>query len=488
MNEKTTAIRNADYIVAWDATLGSHVYLRHQDVVFRDDSFLALGGRFEGPVDQEIDGRNLMVMPGLLNIHSHPSSEPGNKGLLDDVGSPRLGQSNLYDIMKAFSIPSAFAPAARNVAIAEALRSGVTTFTDWSAATENWIEEFVATGIRPVFCPRFHSATWFTEDGHNIGYTWDEEKGRRDFARAREVVETALSHPSGTCWAMLGPSQIDTCSEGLLRDSHAYAREAGLPWQLHTAQSFVEFTEITRRTGLTPVAWLSSIGVLTEGSILGHGIFLNDHPKIHYPQADDFEVLKASGAAVAHCPVNFMRRGIALNTLARYMDSGITVGLGTDTYPHNMIDEMKAASLAGRILQCRYDAGSTRHAFTAATIGGARALLREDLGRIAVGAKADFSLVDLDNPYMQPLRDPLKNLITVASDRVVRDVYVNGRQVVAKGEVLTIDLPANLALLAEAQAQMMAAVPKKDWGGRTIDEISPLSFPLVESVGAAAAE
>jgi 5-methylthioadenosine/S-adenosylhomocysteine deaminase len=89
---------------------------------------------------------------------------------------------------------------------------------------------------------------------------------------------------------------------------------------------------------------------------------------------------------------------------------------------------------------------------------------------------------------MQPLRDPLKNLITVASDRVVRDVYVNGRQVVANGEVLTIDLPANLALLAEAQAQMMAAVPKKDWGGRTIDEISPLSFPLVESLGAATAE
>ena len=118
----------------------------------------------------------------------------------------------------------------------------------------------------------------------------------------------------------------------------------------------------------------------------------------------------------------------------------------------------------------------------------AKALLREDLGRIAVGAKADFSLVDLDNAYMQPLRDPLKNLITVASDRVVRDVYVNGRQVVANGEVLTIDLPANLALLAEAQAQMMAAVPKKDWGGRSLDEISPMSFPLVESVGAAAAE
>jgi len=482
MTDKTTVVRKADYIVAWDRGTGSHAYLQGQDVVFRGDSFLAVGGRHEGPFDRELDGRGLMVMPGLINIHSHPASEPGNKGLLDDVGSPRLGQSNLYDIMKAFAIAPAYAPAARNVAIAEALKSGVTTFTDWSAPTETWIEDLLATGIRPVFCPRFHSATWFTEDGHRVDYRWDEAGGVAQFARAREVIEAARTHPSGRCWAMLGPSQIDTCSEALLRESHAYALEAGLPWQLHTAQSFVEFTEMTRRSGMTPVAWLDSIEVLTAGSILGHGILLNDHPRIHFPQADDFALLKASGAAVAHCPVNFMRRGIALNTLARYMDNGITVGLGTDTYPHNMIDEMRAASLAGRVLQCRFDAGSTRHAFTAATLGGAKALRREDIGRIAVGAKADFSLVELDNAYMQPLHDPLKNLITVASDRVIRDVYVDGRQVVDAGEVTTVDVAANLALLSAAQAEMIAAVPAKDWGGRSLEEISPMSFPLLPSL------
>ena len=485
MQSATTVIRNADFIVAWNQQAGSHVYLRDQDVAFAGTSFLSVGGRFEGEADREIDGRSLMVMPGLINIHTHPNSEPGNKGLLDDVGSPRLGQSNLYDIMKAFSIDSRFAPAARNVAIAEALKSGVTTFADWSAPTENWIEELVATGIRPVFTPRFHSATWFTEDGHKVDYSWDEAKGKRDFARAVEIIEQALAHPSGRCWGMIGPSQIDTCSEGLLRDSHALARERGLPWQLHTAQSFVEFAEMTRRTGTTPVSWLHDIGVLTEGSILGHGILLNDHPKIHYPQADDFEILKASGAAVAHCPVNFMRRGIALNTLARYMDNGITVGLGTDTYPHNMLDEMRAASLAGRVLTCRFDSGSTRHAFIAATTGGARALNRDDLGRIAVGAKADFVLVDLDNAYMRPVRDPLKNLVTVASDRAVRDVYVDGHQVVDGGEVTTIDLEASLDRLAQAQREMIAAVPQKDWGGRSIDEITPLCFPQVETLAPA---
>ncbi len=483
MGSETTVIRKADYIVAWSETEQSHVYLRGQDVVFRGNSFLSVGGHYDGPADREIAGERLMIMPGLLNIHTHPGSEPGNKGLLDDVGSRRMGQSNLYDIMKAFSIDAAFAPAARNVAIAESLKSGVTTFVDWGSPTDNWIEELVATGVRPIFCPRFHSATWYTEDGHKVDYRWDEEKGRQDFKAAVAVIDRALAHPSGRCGAMVGPSQIDTCSAGLLRDSHAYARQAGLPWQLHTAQSYVEFAEITRRYGMTPIAWLDSIGVLTEGATLGHGIFLNDHPRIHYPQADDFALLKDSGAAVAHCPVNFMRRGIALNTLARYMDNGITVGIGTDTYPHNMLDEMRAASLAGRILQGRFDAGSTQHAFTAATIGGANILQRPDLGRIAVGAKADFSLVDLDNPYMRPVRDPLKNLISVASDRAIRDVYVDGEEVVRNGEVLNIDLDASLTALAEAQAAMMAAVPKKDWGGRTVEEISPLCFPEVAQLG-----
>src|SRR3546814_11817960 len=105
---------------------------------------------------------------------------------------------------------------------------------------------------------------------------------------------------------------------------------------------------MTRRHGMTPVEWLDDLGVLADGTIVSHGIFLNDHPWLHWPQADDFGRLVRSGAGVAHCPNVFWRRGIALNHVGRYMSAGIPLGLGTDTFPHNFLPEMEIATVAGR--------------------------------------------------------------------------------------------------------------------------------------------
>jgi cytosine/adenosine deaminase-related metal-dependent hydrolase len=174
----------------------------------------------------------------------------------------------------------------------------------------------------------------------------------------------------------------------------------------------------------------------------------------------------------------FCRRGIALHTIGRYVRAGITVGLGTDTFPHNFIDEMRTACYSARVLSGDFAAASTAEAFNAATIGGATVLKRADLGRIATGCKADFSLVQLDHPYMQPLREPLRSLIYSASDRAIRDVYVDGVQVVDHGEVLNIDVEAALAGLCQAQQQTMASVHERDWAGRSIEQMSPMVFPL----------
>ncbi|WP_234840409.1 hypothetical protein [Sinorhizobium meliloti] len=97
----------------------------------------------------------------------------------------------------------------------------------------------------------------------------------------------------------------------------------------------MEFQETVRRYGETPIGWLAKTGALGEDTVIGHGIFLNDHPFLHYPHADDFSLLRDSGAQVAHCRVVFARRGIAMNTLDRYRKAGIRCGIGTDTFPHN---------------------------------------------------------------------------------------------------------------------------------------------------------
>ena len=110
--------------------------------------------------------------------------------------------------------------------------------------------------------------------------------------------------------------------------------------------------------------------------------------------------------------------GMVMNSIGRYMDAGITVGIGTDTFPHNMLDEMRLVCYLARAITMNYKMGTTRHAFEAATIGGAKMLRRPDLGRLAPGCKADFSLVDMSHPYMQPAHEPVRSLIYSAGDRV----------------------------------------------------------------------
>jgi cytosine/adenosine deaminase-related metal-dependent hydrolase len=470
---QTTVIRNADWVIAHDGA--SHAYAGG-DVAWKGDRLIHVGGRFDGAADAEIDGRGRMVMPGLVNIHSHPSSEAMNKGFLDELGSPALYNSSLYEYMPLFRPDEEGRPFCVQVALSELLQSGVTTLVDLSVAWDGWLDTLAASGLRAVAAPMHRSARWFTDDGHVVAYEWDAPAGRRAMDEALAVIDAAQAHPSGRLSGMLAPSQIDTCDADLIRDNFAAARERGLTMQIHAAQSVVEFHEITRRHGRTPLQWLDDLGVLAEGTIVGHGIFLNDHPSAVWPQADDFALLKGSGAAVAHCPVVFQRRGIALNTLGRYLRAGVPVGIGTDTYPHNMLEELRQALINSRLTARDVFDLRTSDAFDAATTGGAAILGRDDIGRLAPGAKADLVLVDVAHPAMRPLRDPLRSLIYVAAERAVRDVWVDGRQVVADGVALAFDMGAALDGLQAAQERAQAAFRQLDPKGRTHDEASPLTY------------
>ena len=481
----TTVIRGADWVIGWDPKGGSdgtggHTYFKGADVVFTGDTLMHVGAGWDGAADVTVDGSGRMVMPGLVNIHTHPSSEPGNKGLNEELGSPRLGQSSLYEYMPVFRMLPEGAAHATRYAIWEMLRSGVTTYCDLSGARENWVDEVVATGIRGVLCPMYRSAVWTTKDGHSVVYDWDEAMGERGLESAIAIVEEAERHPSGRMSGMMGPSQIDTCTPALIQASKQEADRRGITMHIHAAQSVVEFNEMTRRHGMTPIEWLDDLGVLSQGSIIAHGIFLNDHPWLHWPQANDFERLVASGASVAHCPNVFWRRGIALNHLGRYVSAGIPLGLGTDTFPHNFLHEIEIAMVAGRLMAGTYTQATTEQTFAAATYLGARAIGRDDIGRLAPGCKADLVLVDTDHPYMQPLRDPLRSLLYSAGDRAVRDVYVAGERLVAGGEVGTVDIEATSAKLNEFQRITTSSVRQRDWAARDIDRLTPMSIPVTE--------
>ncbi len=472
----TTLIRNAEMVVAWDSSAGTHAYMPDADVAFTDGRLTFVGRGYEGTADTIIPGAGRMVMPGLVNIHCHPSSEPLNKGLIDEIGSPGLYNSSLYEYMPIFRADAEAVPHCVRVALSELLLSGVTTLADLSMAHPGWLDLLGESGMRVCVAPMFRSARWFTRNGHVVEYEWDEAAGEKAMAEALSLIERAEQHESGRLFGMVVPAQIDTCAPQLLRESHQEATRRGLTWQIHAAQSVVEFHEITRRHGMTPIGWLDSMGLLSERSIIGHGIFLDDHPSTRWHTTTDLSRLAATGTTVAHCPTVFARRGITLKDFGRYRRAGVNMGIGTDTYPHNMLDEMRLVAYLARTQANDPRTLTATDLFEAATIGGARALGRDDIGRLAPGCRADLVLVDTTHPQMRPARDPMRSLIYAAGDRALTNVFVDGREVVRNGEVLTMDYRQAAEHLHEAQKRVLAKAPQQDWAHRPVDKVSPPTF------------
>ena len=296
-------------------------------------------------------------------------------------------------------------------------------------------------------------------------YAWDEAAGEKAMGEALSLIERAEQHPSGRCSAWLSRRRSTPAPRACCASSFSEAKARGVSWQIHAAQSVTEFHEITRRHGHTPIGWLDHLGLLSERSIIGHGIFLDDHPSTRWHTDTDVKRLAETGTTVAHCPTVFARRGITLRDFGRYRRAGVNMGIGTDTYPHNMLDEMRLVSYLARTQAGNPRTMNSTDLFEAATIGGARALGRDDIGRLAPGCRADIVLVDITHPMMRPAHDPVRSLIYAAGDRAVRSVYVDGEKVVEDGRVLTMDYPAAAAALHEAQKRVKATC--RTWTGTT---------------------
>jgi len=300
-------IRNAAWLVAWDEAAQSHCYHRDVDLAIEGETFAVVGpaALTDHSDAVEIDGRGFAILPGFVDIHAHPSSEPMLKGLTDEVGSHQLYMSSLYEYLPLFEADAEGRKAATEVALCELMQSGVTTVCDLSAARDDWLDTLGASGIRAYAMPMFRSGRWYTPNGYEVRYDWDEKAGRDGLDRSLRLIDRARQHPSGRLDGALYPAQVDTCTEELLRDSAAAARERRLPLQTHAAQSVVEFHEIMRRHGKTPIGWLRQIGVLGDNVIIGHAIFLDHHSWLHWPTRNDLIDLADTGTTVAHCPTVF---------------------------------------------------------------------------------------------------------------------------------------------------------------------------------------
>jgi len=473
-----TVIRGADWIVAWDSEKQQHCYIKDADLAFRDNTLVYIGPAYTGEADTVIDGHNRMVIPGLINIHSHLSGGNIDKGIFDEEGAKALYGHALYTHSPLLRTEDRDIPAAAVSSLSELMMSGVTTTVDISGAYPEWLDLMGESGMRVVLGAGFRQARWVNAGDRRVEYEWDEQAGWDGLERALEIAESAAAHPSGRLSGLIIPSQADTCTGQLIQAAYREAEQRDLPFQIHAAQSMVEFYEILRRHGTSPVQWLESLGVLSERTILGHCIYLDQHSWSPLRTADDLPLLARRGVTVAHCPTVFGRTGMTMESAGLYIRKGVHLGIGTDSFPYNMLEELRHAAVYSRIISRNVYDIRTEELFNAATIGGARALGRQDIGRLAPGARADFVVVDTSHPQMRPLHEPLRNLIYVAAERAVRDVYIDGRQVVKEGRVCSMDYPSAHAEEEGAQKRAVSRVPELDGRSRSIAEIAPLCFDV----------
>ena len=474
----TTVIRKAAWVIAWDEDKNTHIYLKDADLAFCGSRITFIGQDYSGPCDHEISGKGHMIMPGLINIHSHLSGASLDKGIFDEVGTAALWGNALYTYSQLLRADSRAIKPGAIIALSELMKSGVTTVVDNSGYYEEWIELLVDSGVRAVLAPGFRQARWINVADHRVDYEWDHQAGRQGFRQALETMDAVKKCGCDRLSGMIFPSQADTCEANLLIEAHAAAVDLGLPFQTHASQTMQEFSEMIRRHGKSPVQWLDSLGILDAHTILGHCIYLDHHSWTPLHTRDDLPLLAERETTVAHCPTVFGRTGMTMESFGDYVRAGINLGIGTDSFPYNMLEELRHVGIYARITTGNVHDLTSADVFNAATLGGAQALLRDDIGRLAVNAKADIVIVDIEHPLMRPGREPLRNLINVAAERAVKDVFIDGKQVVANGEVLTLEYESSLAEMDAAQIRSIRNVPELDFQNRTLDQLAPMTFPV----------
>ncbi|HSV64478.1 MAG TPA: amidohydrolase [Mycobacteriales bacterium] len=375
-----------------------------------------------------------LLLPGLVNAHCHsPMTVLRGQGeglpllrWLAEVIWPREGRVSADDVFWGMTLASA-----------EMLRYGVTTSCEMYFRNESVAAAVEASGARCVITPAIVQAPW----------PWlgdlDEQLQR--------AVDFADSHddPGGRIRVGLAAHAAYTVPEPYLREVAAAAKERDTLLHIHVAETEHEGDEVSARHGGASVPWiLADLGVLEAKVLAAHAVWLSDA---------DIEIFRQHEVAVAHCPGSNAKLASGIGRVTDLLAAGVPVGLGTDGPASNndldLWEEMRLAALLARLRDGDPTAVSAGQALAMATRDGAAALGLPQVGVLAPGRWADLVHVSLDDPAFVPVlteRDLLAHLVFAMPRSCVRDVWVAGRQVVAGGECLTVDV-------AEAQSRVQQA-------------------------------
>jgi len=372
--------------------------------------------------DEIIDAKGGIIMPGLVNTHTHLPMTLF-RGLADDLPLDVWLNEKIFPAERNH-ITSDSVHWSTLLACAEMLMSGITTCCDGY-----FLEDVVAAavneiGIRAVLGQGVidFPAPGVADPAKNI-------------ATAREFVQrweqrTQLITPSIFCHSPY------TCSEKTLINAKALTEEHGVIFQIHAAETRSEWNQLHAERESTPISFLDRIGVLDQNTLLVHCIWVSD---------DDIGIIADRGAGVAHCPESNMKLASGISPVPKLLETGITVGLGTDgCASNNNLDLFHEMDVAAKLHKAHTFEPTIMDAATVlkmATIEGARAIgLDRKIGSLEIEKQADLIVLDTRKPHLVPMYHPASHIVytTAASD--VNDVVVSGNILIKDRKMVAIDV------------------------------------------------
>ena len=471
------------YVVGFDGK--EHEIIKDGVVVFENDRVLFVGKSYVDPVDKKIDAKGCLVSPGFIDTHFH-SGINASDYLLNDANKLDYFASN-YLAHGAPTREGAKHAHLKDVDIGQrfslihVLKSGVTTTLEIGgpgAEPERYVAMVDAVGIRCYTGPSYKNVNFFQDREGRLEYDWDDARGSEGLKRAVAFAKNFNGACSGRMGTMLFPGHVDTCTPELLKETRKAAKDIGARVQIHATINLFEFHTVMQRHRCTPIELLQKIGFLDPEVSLSHCIFISGHSWLSYPYGDDLKIIADSGASVAYSPLKYLKLGIVMESFDKYLRSGINMGIGTDTFPKDIISDMRYASLASRVAEKSFTAGHPRDVFNAVTLGGAKLVGRDDLGRLQKGAKADIAIINLKDIAFGAVHDPIKALVETAVSRDVRTVIVDGEILVDGGKYLRLNEQELLEKVQTKGEQVWDSVPKWHWTGMSVDEVVPPAFRM----------
>jgi len=419
--ERVDLIIRGATVVTMDGS--SHV-IDNGAVAIRRERIVAVGttreiiGKYRAT--RIINAAGKVVMPGLINTHTHVPMVMF-RGIADDLVLMEWLQKYIFPA-EAKNVDEQFVRWGARLGILEMIRGGTTTYVDMYYFEEAIADETARAGMRAVLgetlidFPAPDNKTW------DAGMAYMEKFAAK--WKGHSLITPAIA-----------PHAPYTVSTDHFKQAHSLSQKLGIPLVTHMAEDQAEVKTIQERYGATSVAYLDRIGVLDERTIAAHMV---------WPATEDIATLAKRSVGIAHCPQSNMKLAAGAAPVPAMLKAGVAVGLGTDGAASNndldMWEEMDAAAKLHKLTSKDPTVINAREALEMATTGGARAIHQDkEIGSLEAGKRADVIIVGMTSEHQTPLYNVYSQLVYATKAADVETVIINGRVVMLNRRVLTID-------------------------------------------------